>query len=219
MSDIRVRIAPSPTGPAPHRHRAHGPVQLPVRPPHRRHVRPSARGHRRRPQHRGVRAATSSTASTGWGIDWDEGPARRRPRRGRARTRPTARWQRLPTYAAAAAPLLADGSRPIPATARPRSSTPTAGRRRRRSRRRATSVAARRSPPTSDAAREAEGRAAALRFRVRPGRRRLGRPRPRPGRDRHRQPRRRLRHRPGRRHAALPLHGGRRRHGDARSAT
>ncbi len=46
-------------------------------------------------------------------------------------------------------------------------------------------------------------------------RRRLGRPRPRPGRDRHGQPRRRLRHRPCRRHAALPLHGRRRRHGDA----
>ena len=46
-------------------------------------------------------------------------------------------------------------------------------------------------------------------------RRRLGRPRPRPDRDRHGQPRRRLRDRPRRRHAALPLHGRRRRHGDA----
>ena len=44
-----------------------------------------------------------------------------------------------------------------------------------------------------------------IRFRVGTGRRRLRRPRPRPRRDRRLDPRRRLRHRPRRRHAALPL--------------
>ena len=43
---------------------------------------------------------------------------------------------------------------------------------------------------------------------------RVGRPDPGPDRDRHRQPRRRLRHRPRRRHAAVPLHGRGRRRGD-----
>ena len=46
------------------------------------------------------------------------------------------------------------------------------------------------------------------------GGRRLRRHRPRPRRDRRRQPRRRLRHRPRRRQPALPLHGGRRRRRD-----
>ena len=72
---------------------------------------------------------------------------RARPSAGRDEAGPYAPYrqmQRLPDYAAAAARLLADGSRPIPATARPTSSTPTARPRRPRSRRHATSVAARR---------------------------------------------------------------------------
>ena len=102
------------------------------------------------------------------GLEWDEGPAVA----GRDEAGPYAPYrqmQRLPSLRRRGRAAAGRGSAPIPATARPRSSTPTARRRRRRSRRHATSVAARRSPPTSDAAREAEGRRSATRFRVRRG--------------------------------------------------
>jgi glutamyl/glutaminyl-tRNA synthetase len=66
------------------------------------------------------------------------------------------------------------------------------------------------------AARLAEGRKPATRFRVRPGVVGWNEPDPRPNRDRHHEPRRRLRDRPRRRDAALQLRRGRgrRRDGD-----
>ena len=87
---------------APHRDGAHGAVQLPARPARRRHVHPPPRGHRRGPQHDRVTRRTSSTACTGSGCDWDEGPevageAARGPHA------PYRQMERLPIYAAAAA--------------------------------------------------------------------------------------------------------------------
>ena len=126
----------------PHRHRADGAVQLPVRPPHRRHVRPPPRGHGRRPQHGGVREGHPRRAPLA-GHHLGRGPGRRRLeeagpyapvppdgaarrlRRGRRRT-------------------CSPRTRPTRATARPRSSTRTARPRRPRSCRPATSAAARR---------------------------------------------------------------------------
>ena len=102
------------------------------------------------------------------GITWDEGPGVA----GLEEAGPYAPYRqmaRLPDYAAAAATLLAAGRAPTPATARPRSSRPTG-----------KEQEASKLPPrylgrcaalTADerAAREAEGRRGALRFRVRPG--------------------------------------------------
>ena len=122
--------------------------------------------------------------------------------------------QRLPTVRRRGRAAAGRGSRPIPATARPRSSTPTARRRRRRSRRHATSAAARRSPPTSARRGRPRGAGRPSRFRVRRGvvgwddlvRDRVEIDTANLGGDfvivR------------GRRHAALPLHGGGRRRGD-----
>ena len=104
-ADIRVRIAPSPTGPLHIRDRAHRAVQLPVRAAHRRHVRAPARGHRRRPS----TAAFEQDILDGlhWlGITWDEGPGVA----GLEEAGPYAPYRqmaRLPDYAAAAATLLA----------------------------------------------------------------------------------------------------------------
>ena len=203
-----------PDRPAPHRDRPDGAVQLPVRPPHRRHVHPPARGHRRGPQLDRPTSRTSSTASTGSGITWDEGPEVA----GEAARGPYAPYRqmaRLPIYArgrrAAARRghglsllLHARGARRRPEARRRPSKLPPryvgrcatlTPRRARRARgrgppaARSGSASARASSPstTSSAA----------------------------GSRSTRQPRRRLRHRPGRRHAALPLHGRRRRRGDA----
>ena len=68
--------------------------------------------------------------------------------------------------------------------------------------------------PEERAARVADGRRPRHPVPDRAGRRRLRRPRPGPRRDRRRRARRRPRDPPGRRHSALPLHGGRRRRGD-----
>ena len=198
---------------APHRDRAHRAVQLPVRPPHRRHVRAPARGHGRRPEHRRRSSRTSSTACTGWGSPGTRGPASP----GCEEAGPYAPYRqmaRLPDYAAAAATLLAaDAAYPCYCTPEELEADrlEPGGEQ--------AAAALRRPVRRADArrARRARGRGPAGRPPVPrpPRRRRLGRPRPRPGRDRHVQPRRRLRHRPGGRHAAVPLHGGRRRHGDA----
>ena len=120
-------------------------------------------------------------------------------------------------------PLYADGGRappwrpiwPTPATARPRSSTPSgSGSRRLKLPPRYSGRCAR---LTADRAGRVRGRGPRARAPLpgRRGRRRVRRHRPRPGRDRRREPRRRLRHRPGRRDAALQLHGRGRRRRDA----
>ena len=112
------------------------------------------------------------------GIDWDEGPDS-------AGGEDRGPYRAVPPDAAHRAPYRRPPRRcsrrtsPTRATARPRSSTPTARRRRRPTRRRTTSVAARISRPRS--APPARPRAAGrrTRFRVRAGRGPLGRPRPR----------------------------------------
>ena len=58
---------PQPDRAAPHRHGPDGPVQLPLRPADRRHLRPAPRGHRRRALDRRRSSRTSSTACTGSG--------------------------------------------------------------------------------------------------------------------------------------------------------
>ena len=139
----------------PHRHRADRAVQLPVRPPHRRHVRPAPRGHRRRPQHRGVREGHPRRPPLA-GDRLGRGPGRRRASRRPGPTRRTARCS-----ASTGTPRPRRGCSPttwpIPATARPRSSTPTARRRRRRSCRRATSAGAPSLTPEERAARDGRG--------------------------------------------------------------
>ncbi len=158
-------------------------------------------------------SATSSTASTGWASTWDEGPGVA----GLEEAGPYAPYrqmQRLDSYAGAAAELLAkDAAYPCYCTPEELDAD------------RRAQEAAKLPPryvgrcatltPGERAEREAEGRRRGAAVPRPARRRRLGRPRPRPGRDRHRQPRRRLRHRPGGRHAAVPLHGRGRRRGDA----
>ena len=132
---------PEPDRPAPHRDGADRAVQLPVRPPRRRHVHPPARGHRRGPRHGRLRARHP------------RGPPLARDRLGRGpggRRRGCARAVRAVPPDAAPAALRGGGrsgssrgTSPTPATARPRSSTPTGRPRRRRSCRPATSAAAR----------------------------------------------------------------------------
>ena len=128
---------------------------------------------------------TSSTASTGSGITWDEGPdvaggRRRRPARA---VPPDAAPRRR--YAEAAERLLAaDLAYPCYCTPEELDAD------------RKAQEAAKQPPryvgrcahltPEERAAREAEGRRGALRFRVGRGGRRLRRPRPRPRRVRHR---------------------------------
>ena len=133
---------PEPDRAAPHRDRADRAVQLPARSPRRRGR--SSCGSRTRTS-RGARSRsrrTSSTACTGWA--WSGTRARRWPaNRPAGRTRRTDRWsacRRTRPRPSACWPT----TWPIPASARPRSSTPTARPRRRPSCRRATSVGARR---------------------------------------------------------------------------
>ena len=133
-------IAPEPDRPAPHRHRPDGAVQLPLRPPHGRHVRPPPRGHRPGPQLDRLREGHPRRAALARARAGTRG--RRSPaRRPAARTRRTARCS-----ACRSTPRPPSGCSPrtwpIPATARPRSSTPTARPRRRPGSRRATSAAA-----------------------------------------------------------------------------
>ena len=72
-----------PDRPAPHRDRPDGPVQLPPRPPHRRHVHPPPRGHRRRPLLDRLREGHPRRAALA-------GPALGRGPGGRRRGRPRA---------------------------------------------------------------------------------------------------------------------------------
>ena len=132
---------PEPDRAAPHRHGPDGAVQLPPRPARRRDVHPAPRGHGRRPQHGRIREGhprRPALAGPRAGTRVPRWPASRRA----GRTRRTARWS-----ACRATPRPPSGSSPttspIPATARPRSSTRTARRRRRPSSRHATSVGAR----------------------------------------------------------------------------
>ena len=62
---MRVRFAPSPTGPAARRQRAHGALQLAARARPRRHVHPAHRGHRRRAIDQGVGGRASSRICAG----------------------------------------------------------------------------------------------------------------------------------------------------------
>ncbi len=133
---------PEPDRTAPHRHGPDGPVQLPLRPAHGRHVHPAPRGHRPGPQLRRLRAGHPRR------------PALARPALGRGPgggRRGGPRPVRALSPDAAPAALrggsrAAPGRRPWPttATARRRSSMPIGRPRRRPSRRPATSVAARR---------------------------------------------------------------------------
>ena len=156
---------------AAHRDGPDGAVQLPPRPAHRRHVHPASRGHRPGARLDRLREATSSMACIGSGSGGTKAPrspARRRAVRSRriARCSACRSTRRRPN--ACSPPTW-----PTRATARPRSSTPTARPRRRPSSRRATSAAAPTLTPEERAAREAEGRrgGAAL-----PGRRRASSP-------------------------------------------
>ena len=160
---------------------------------------------------------TSSTACTGWGLRWDEGPevageAARGPARpvspdgatahlrGRGRAAPR-RDQAYPCYCtpeelAADRPAQEAAKLPPQYVGRCAHLTPRSGRRAR---------------PRADAARHP--------LPGRGGGRRLRRHRPRTRRDRRLEPRRRLRHRPRRRQPAVPLHGRRRRRGDGDQRT
>ena len=210
---LRVRIAPSPTGPL-HIGTARTALFNYLFARHDgRDVRAAARGHRRRPQHRRVRAGHPRRAALA-GHHLGRGPGRRRRRRRAARTRRTARWQRLPTLRRRGRGRCSRGTCAYPCYCTPEELEAD-----RKAQEAAQAAAAlRRSVRGADPrrARGPRGRGPPRRAPVPgPGRgRRVGRPRPRPGRDRHRQPRRRLRDRPRRRHAALPLHGRRRRRGD-----
>ena len=202
-----------PDRPAPHRDRADGPVQLPPRPAHRRHVRPPPRGHRRRSR-RSIAYEKDILDGLHWlGLRWDEGPEVA-GEGARGPYAPYRQMERLPLYAAAAEASCSTGTRPIPATARPRSSTPSA--RRQEAAKLPPRYSGRCARLTTEerAALEAEGRPRRAPVPGRRGRRRLRRHRPRPHRDRRREHRRRLRDRPQRRHAALPLRRRRRRRGD-----
>ena len=146
------------------------------------------------------------------GLSWDEGPevageAARGP------FAPYRQMQRLPLYAEAAERLLAaDLAYPCYCTPEELDAD------------RKAQEAAKLAAALRRALRDADARGASRArgggppagppLPGRGGRRRLRRHRPRPRRDRRRQPRRRLRDRPRRRHAALPLHGRRRRRGD-----
>ena len=155
---------PEPDRPAPHRDGPDGAVQLPVRPPHRRHVHPAARGHRPGPQLDRLREGhprRPALAGPRTGTRAPRSPARR-PAARSPRTARCSGCRSTPRPPSASSPP----TRPTPATARPRSSTPTGRRRRRPSSRRATSAAAPHLTPEERAAREAEGRRGALRFRV-----------------------------------------------------
>ena len=89
---VRVRFCPSPTGDLHVGNVRTRAVQLGVRPAHRRHVRAPDRGHRRRPQHRGVvpAACSSSCAGSAWTGTRDP--------RSAARTRRTGSRERLEIY-------------------------------------------------------------------------------------------------------------------------
>ena len=170
----------------------------------------------RTPTRRAARSRSRRTSSTGCtgsgstGTRAPRSPARRRA----ARTRRTARCS-----ASRSTPRRPSGcsprTRPIPATARPRSSRPTARPRRRP--RQPPRYVGRCAALTAGRARRARGRGPsrrAIRFRVGTGVVAFddivrGQVEIDVG-----EPRRRLRHRPRRRHAALPLHGRRRRRGD-----
>ena len=162
-----------------------------------------------------VRAGHPRRACTGSGITLGRGPGGRRAAATRA-------VRAVPPDAAAATlrggrrPTSSPRTWPIPATARRRSSTPTAS----------AQEAAKLPPRYVGRCAQPDRRTSAPRSRGRGPRRRRIRFRVGEGvvgwndivrgrdRDRHRQPRRRLRHRPRRRDAALPLHGRRRRRGD-----
>ena len=148
------------------------------------------------------------------GLEWDEGPeVAGEPARGPHA--PYRQMERLPLYAAAAQRLLADD------LAYPCYCTPEeleADRKAQEAAKQPPRYVGRCARLTADErrAREADGRRGALRFRVGEGTVVFDDVDPRPCRDRCGEPRRRLRHRPRRRDAALPLHGRgrRRRHGD-----
>ena len=120
-----------PDRPAPHRHGPDGAVQLPVRPPHRRHVPPPPRGHRRRPQHGRVREGHPRRPALA-----GDHAGTRVPRSAggeeAARTRRIARCSASTRYADGCRRPARCATRPTRASARPRSSTRTARRRRRR---------------------------------------------------------------------------------------
>ena len=212
MTAPRGPDRPEPDRTAPHRHGPDGPVQLPPRPAHRRDVHPAPRGHRPgarldrlREGHPRRPALAGPALGRGPGGGRRGGPRARSRRTARCsacrstRRRPTGCWP--PT-------------RRTRATARRRSSTPI-GRPRRRPRQPPRYVG-RCAALTAEerAARVAEGRHGALRFRVGTGIVAFD--------DIVRgrvefdvvEPRWRLRDRPGRRHAALQLHRGGRRRGD-----
>ena len=77
---MRVRFAPSPTGPAARRQRAHGALQLAARARPRRHVHPAHRGHRRRAIDQGVGGRASSRICAGSGSTGTRGPTSAAPR-------------------------------------------------------------------------------------------------------------------------------------------
>ena len=206
-----------PDRPAAHRHRAHRALQLPVREAHGRHVHPAPRGHGRGPIHGRLRARHPRRAAlAGHGLG--RGAGGRRPASQRARTGRIARcsaWSATARSPSGCSPR----TRPTTATARRRSSTAD---------RKAQEAA--HQPPhyvgrcahltaAERAAREAAGLKPVIRFRVGEGVVDVRRPRPRPRRDRHDRARRRPDHRPLERHAALPLHGVRRRRGHGDHAT
>ena len=157
--DVRVRFCPSPTGQPARRDGPHGPVQLGLRPAHRRHVRVPDRGHRLRARHRGVlRAAAGRPDLAGPGLG--RGPGGGRPVRPLPAVASASRSTRRPPA------TCWPPAGPTSASAPPRSSRSAASRPARRAAPPGTTATAATSPPTRPRRYRAEGRRPALRFRM-----------------------------------------------------
>ncbi len=191
---------------APHRDRTDSPVQLPPCAPRRRDLHPPPRGHRCRPLDGRVReghprrpALAGPDLGRGPGGGWRAGSRAARP---------------IPPDGA---PAVVRRGRAAPACRRPRLSVLLHARGARRgSQGPGSSQAAatlrrplRAAHPGGAPGTRGRGSPRRPALPGRRGRRRLRRHRPRPHRDRCQQSRRRLRHRPGRRDTAVPLHGRR----------
>ena len=157
---MRVRFAPSPTGPAARRQRAHGALQLAAGARHGRHVHPAHRGHRRRAIDARVRARPSSTTCGGWG---STGTKASRPA---ATHGPYRQSERLHIYRAHAVELLSRGARLSLLLLAPSSSRPIGRRRSPRAGRRSTSAAAATSRATRRGGASRTARRPSIRFRV-----------------------------------------------------